>query len=225
MVRRLLVVMAITAAPACASSPAPAADDTSTSLAEAAVGIVVDGCTLVDELGSGAVVEERGQVITVAHTLSGARSVTVVDTEGTGHDATISAFDPDSDLAVLDVPGLDVAPLPLATGPVSLGDATVYGWSRADGVSAIPVEVSRRLAITIEDIYVEDQVERTGIELVGDIDVGVSGGPVIDADGEVIGIVYARSRGREGIGFATDSDEVRELLDVRPLGPVDRCRP
>ncbi|MFK8023224.1 MAG: trypsin-like peptidase domain-containing protein [Ilumatobacter sp.] len=209
----------------CATSDgAPVAEDPPPDARAAAVGIVVDGCTLADEIGSGVVVGEVGQVVTVAHTLSGARGVTVVAADGREHEATITAFDPDADLAVLDVPTLEVAPLPVADGTVELGTATVLGWSPEAGSQPIEVEVSRRLIITIEDIYVEAEVTRTGMELAGDIDVGVSGAAVIDADGAVAGIVYARSRGREAIGFATDAAELRDLLDDRPQGSADRCR-
>ena len=55
-------------------------------------------------------------------------------------------------------------------------------------------------------------VRRTGMELSADIVVGDSGGPVIDASGAVVGIVYANSKSRPDIGFATDDEELRDLL-------------
>ena len=136
-------------------------------------------------------------------------------------DATIEAFDENSDLAVLRVAGLDATPL--AVGTFALGPAHAVVWSRDDGVRSIPIEVTKQLNITIEDIYVEDEVRRTGMELSGEISSGDSGGAVVNSDGEVVGIVYARSRARPGIAFATDSAELARLLRERPMDPVDRC--
>lgn len=67
-------------------------------------------------------------------------------------------------------------------------------WSRDDGVTYDEVNVSKRLLVTIEDIYVEETVERRGIEVLGDVDVGDSGGAVLSSAGDVIGIIHAQSR-------------------------------
>ncbi len=192
-------------------------------LAESAVGVVAGGCSLTASVGSGVVVESEGHVATVAHTLRGADVVTVVDASGGEHEATVVAFDKDSDLAILEVPTLEAPALPI--GAVELGEATVLVWDRNDGASVESVEVTKRLAITIVDIYVEDIVDRTGLELAGPIEIGYSGGGVVTGDGEVIGIVYANSREREGVGFATDSAELRDVFSQRSPSrvPNGRC--
>ena len=84
--------------------------------------------------------------------------------------------------------------------------------------------ITRRLDITIEDIYVEDEVRRSGLELVGDISVGDSGGAVVDGSGDVVGIISARSRPRPQTAFATDDGELERLLSERPLDATDRCQ-
>ncbi|MDX2378261.1 MAG: serine protease [Acidimicrobiia bacterium] len=193
-------------------------------LAGAAVGIVAGGCSLVDTVGSGVVVEREGQIATVAHTIRGADEIAVVDADGRNHAATVVAFDADSDLAVLDAPTLRVAPLPI--GDVELGEGSVLVWDRDAGTSAKQVDVVKRLRISIEDIYVENTVERTGLEVEGSIEIGDSGAAVVSEAGEVIGIVYANSRERDGVGFATDSAELRDVLSRRSLTevPNGRCR-
>lgn len=186
------------------------------------MGVVAAGCSLVDQLGSGVVVQSVGQVVTVAHTVAGAAEITVIGADGSEHAATAVAFDKDSDLAVLDVPTLRAEPLPI--GAVEIGPGSVLAWSRDGGTEAEPVDVVKRLRITIEDIYTEETVKRTGLEIAGAIEIGDSGGPIVTGDGDVIGIVYANSRERDGVGFATDADEIRNLLSSRSETPVPHGR-
>jgi S1-C subfamily serine protease len=206
-----LAALLLSGATACAADDGDSvsADE----LRRSAVGVVAGGCSLTGSVGSGVVVEADGQVVTVAHTIRGASDVSVVDADGVEHPATIVAFDKDSDLAVLDAPTLEAAPLPV--GDVGLGDADVLVWRRDEGSGAKAVEVVKRLRITIEDIYVDEIVERTGLELTGPIVIGDSGGGVVTAGGELIGIVYASSRERDDVGFATDSAEIRSVLASR----------
>lgn len=191
-------------------------------LVAAGVGVVATGCAgPTNELGSGVIVGVPGEVVTTAHTVAGASSVSVIDSAGDEFTATVVAFDKDADLALLQVDGLDAQPLDV--GEAQLGDATAVVWSRELGVHGLQVEVTKRLDITIEDIFVEDTVSRTGIELQGEITTGDSGGAIIDRTGDVIGIIYARSRQRPGVAFATDHAELAGLLADRPMAGFDRC--
>lgn len=197
--------------------------DATPDVVESGVGIVAEGCAgLATDFGSGMTVETSGQVVTTAHIVAGATSITVIDSLGNEFRATITAFDADADLALLDVPGL--ATPPLMVGEAQVDDATAVVWSPDEGVRPVPVMVTKLLSITIEDIYVEDEVHRSGLELVGEISVGDSGGAVVDDAGEVVGIIYARSRQRDGTAFATDHNELVRLLSERPLDATDRCQ-
>lgn len=186
------------------------------------VGIVADGCGPSAGSGSGVAVGRPGQIVTVAHTVAGATQVSVVDSDGTAHSARVVAFDPSADLAVLDVSaaGFDVPPLLVVDRAPVVGASTMLRWTKSAGVEQLDVEVTTRLAITIDDIYGTKSVERSGIEIAADIDVGDSGGPVL-SDGGVIGIIYARSRSRPGTAFATDASEVRSILSTVTGTDVD----
>lgn len=184
---------------------------------ESGVGVVAEGCGLTAQLASGVVLESRGQVVTVAHAIAGATSLSIVDQAGDIYPATLRAFDKNRDLAVLAVPGLDAPALSLGQSP--LGPGATLTWSRATGVTYSAVNVTKRLLVTIEDIYVEETVERRGLEVHGDIGVGDSGGAVLSAAGDVLGIIYAHSRLRDGVGFATDASELRTLLLTMPDTP------
>jgi S1-C subfamily serine protease len=201
------------------ASAVSATSDPAISGTASGVGVLAVGCGPAASAGSGVALEAPGQVVTVAHTVAGATSITVVAADGTEFDARVVAFDPDADLAVLAVGDL-TAP-PLAVGSVQLGDATLVSWSTDSGVGVRPLEVTQRLAITIDDIYGSDSVERSGFEIAGDIVVGDSGGPVVSPDGDVIGIVYARSRSRASTAFATGADEITALLAGAGDEPVD----
>jgi S1-C subfamily serine protease len=200
------------------TSPVESAAADTASLVASGVGVIAEGCSMVASLGSGVVVERSGQVATAAHTVRGASMLTVVDAEGREHPASVTSFDKDSDLALLDVPTLSAPPLGIGTARV--GPATLITWRRSDGVTQQLVDVTRLLKINIEDIYTDEVVQRTGLEVDGDVIVGQSGGPVVDASGEVIGIIYATSKDRDAVGFATDHTELRELIEARSPGGV-----
>ncbi len=201
-------------APSCGSD----IDRSEADLKLSGVGILAEGCSLVAQLASGVVVDLPGQVVTVAHAIAGATSISVVDYEGEVHLATVRAFDKDSDLAVLDVTGLD-APA-LAVAPSKVGAGFMMTWNRDAGVMFNEIVVSKQLTVTIEDIYVKEVVERRGIEVFGEVQPGDSGGGVLSPAGDVIGIIYAQSRVRDGVGFATDSSELRALLRTTANTPV-----
>lgn len=193
-------------AASCSSETRPGDTD----LRSSGVGIVAEGCSLTAQLASGIVIDRPGQVVTVAHAIAGATSISVVDHANDVYPATVRAFDKDRDLAVLDVPGLDAPALHRAPGRV--GPGATLTWSRDDGVTYDEVNVSKQLTVTIEDIYVEEITERRGIEVRGEVGPGDSGGAVLSSTGGVIGIIYAQSRTRQGVGFATDSSELDALL-------------
>jgi S1-C subfamily serine protease len=167
-------------------------------------------------------------VLTSAHTLRGARSITV-SRDGQGVDATIVAFDPELDLAYLRADVAGVRPLPIDSSGVEPGQPATAWVVRRDEVVAVPVTVQRRIRLNTEDIYVDTDTTRPGIELHADIEPGDSGGPVI-VDGGVAALLWARSRKTESLAYGIDPDRGRSRIDAQlatgDLGDVDlmRCR-
>ena len=186
------------------------------------MGIVADGCGLTPHVASGVVMGSPGRVVTVAHAIAGATSVSVVDRAGNLHHAEVLAFDKDRDLAVLGVSDLDAPALQL--GHSATGPGATLTWSRTDGVTYRTATVSKQLLVTMEDIYVEGTVQRRALEVHGAIESGDSGGAVLSSTGDVIGIIYARSRTRDEVGFATDSSELQTLLQRMPGTPSTHGR-
>lgn len=190
----------------------------------AIVGVVVEGCPPGRDTGSGALVDD-GLVLTSAHTLRGAESVVV--TRGDDEvPATIVGFDPNLDLAYLAV-DLVGEPLVVDSSGLERGERG-RAWVVRDG-DAVPVDVvvERRVELHTEDIYVEGETVRPGLELAADIEPGDSGGVVV-VDGEVVGVVWARSRRQPGRAYAIDPDRGGERIDEQyrtgDLGEVDLAR-
>ena len=94
------------------------------------------------------------------------------------------------------------------------------------GRQAASATVTKRIIVTIEDIYVEGEYQRQAIEIDSPISAGDSGAPVYDDNGDVLGIVYARSRVRDGVGFAVRSSEIERVLARvgEPVADASRCR-
>jgi S1-C subfamily serine protease len=174
----------------------------------AVVGLAVTGCPPGTAHGSGIFVEP-GLVLTSAHVVKGADEIAVTNGEHSAT-ATIIAFDPEMDLAYLAVDPF-AAPVDVADGDVERG-ATGTAYVFRDGaVVALPVVVRRPIQIHTEDIYIEGDTYRSGLELDADIRGGDSGGPVL-VDGEVVGVVWARSSKFDRRAYAIDPVGSGELL-------------
>lgn len=195
----------------------------------AAVGIEVLGCGPGIEQGSGMIVDTvtGPLVLTSAHVVKGARSITVTrgDTRAT---ATVVAFDPEMDLAHLAVEDLTAPhPWPVDSASIEGGESGSVYVVRADRVVTLPVTIVRRINIRTEDIYIEGETLRPGYELRVDIDPGDSGGAVV-VDGRVVGVVWARSRRNTERAYAIDpiraGDRVTAQLRTGDLTDVDPSR-
>ena len=186
------------------------------------VGVVASGCSLVESIGGGVAVGP-GLIATTAHTVAGAREIEIA-VRGTRHTAEIVAFDKTLDVAILAVP-LDLAPARTAD-PSNGQSVVVETWHPDVGRQAASATVTKRIIVTIEDIYVEGEYQRQAIEIDSPISAGDSGAPVYDDNGDVLGIVYARSRVRDGVGFAVRSSEIERVLARvgEPVADASRCR-
>ena len=118
-----------------------------------------------------------GRVLTVAHVLDGARFVRV-----DGRPARVVRVDRRLDLAELAVPGLDAPPVRTATG----GGEAVVRVLRDGEVVTLSAPVRRRVTASIAGH------SRPALELAATVEPGDSGAPVLDAQGRVLGLVFAR---------------------------------
>jgi S1-C subfamily serine protease len=159
--------------------------------------------------GSGFVYADE-RVMTNAHVLAGVGSP-VVTAEGESYDAVPVYVDEATDVAVLAVPGLPQVPLTLATVPAESGaDAIVMGYPGGGGLYVGPARVRDRGDISGPDFRATQTVVRDVYALYGQVRAGNSGGPLIDTDGEVLGVVFASAIDDPDTGYALTVQEVSE---------------
>ena len=202
-----------------------AADDPISSHPNAAVGVIASGCSLVDRVGTGAPVlwpNESGLIVTSAHTVAGATQILIELPDRGRINGELVAFDPLTDVAIVRADVEGGTPLGAAvTGSL----ATIVTWNPKTGFTPTTAIIGRRLLVTIEDIYVEGLATREAFELNATAKPGDSGAPVLSADGSLVGIIYATSRDRPGVGFAVAATEIRRSLEKIGSTPIDggRC--
>ena len=173
--------------------------------------------------GTGSIVA-AGRVVTNAHVVAGVREPTVqVGGEGTRFPASVVLFNPQRDIAVLAVPGLTAPAVALATGNLPRrADALVAGFPRNLDYNARAARVRNVINALGEDIYGKPGVEREVYSLYAEVEPGNSGGPLLDTNGRLAGIVFARSLDDAVTGYALTVDEVRSdiLKGIRASSPV-----
>jgi S1-C subfamily serine protease len=157
-----------------------------------------------------------GLVVTNAHVVAG-ESDTIVQPGGGSPDlrATIVAFDPRNDIAVLQVPGLAERPLAIAGGARTGGAAAILGYPQDGPFDAEPGRVGPTQDIRTEDAYGDGPFVRSITSLRGLVRPGNSGGPLVDASGRVVATVFAAITGGSNQGgFAVPNRLVRSELAV-----------
>jgi S1-C subfamily serine protease len=176
--------------------------------------LLVEGqaCDRVQE-GSGFVAGPN-LVVTNAHVVAGERDTRVTTSDGRRLDATVVAFDPNRDLAVLRVPGLGLPALELGEGSVDERGA-LFGHPGGGALRQAPVRIAEQIVARGTDITRSRPTEREVFVLAAVTAPGDSGGPVVDADGRVVGVMFAYDISRQSTAYALTRSELDAVL-----GPV-----
>lgn len=144
-----------------------------------------------------------GVVATNAHVVAGQDDTTIVTGDGAELDAQAVHYDPRNDFALLSVPGLDRPVLPLVERAERGVDAAVLGYPENGPYTVAPARIGTTAEVTSQDSYGRGPVRREMTAFRGEVRSGNSGGPVVDAEGEVQTTVFAASTGagpRSGLG-------------------------
>ena len=163
--------------------------------------------------GSG-FVAAKGLVVTNAHVVAGMMRPQVVDSHGTHHSVPV-LFDPQLDIAVLRVDNLDDAPLALYNKilPRASGAATL-GFPQGGELNAEDAVILDHTTAVGRDIYGKGQISRQIYEVQADVQEGDSGGPLLATNGQVAGIVFARSISQNDVGYALMSGRIGSIIDT-----------
>ncbi|HVF13890.1 MAG TPA: MarP family serine protease [Acidimicrobiales bacterium] len=160
-------------------------------------------------------------VLTNAHVVAGQEDTVVVRPDGTRLEATPVAFDPDRDLALLSVPGLDQPPLPIADGEVGTTVAVFGHPGGQPDVRVSPASIRQQVNAVGRSLYGSALVRRSVYVLAADLAPGDSGAGLVNEDGEVVGVAFAIAPDRDTTAYALTAGELRPLVENSPLLPVD----
>ncbi len=175
-------------------------------------------------VGSGVVIVDKGIILTNLHVVAGGNRLGVVFADGTESEATVIAVQPENDLAVIQAKTLpdDLQPATLrSTGDLAPGDEVIaVGFPFAIGptVTAGVVSGLRRSHRSLDGK--RDLVNL--IQFDAAVNPGSSGGPLVTADGEVVGIVTAILNPTDqrvfiGIGFAVPIENAASAVGLSPF--------
>jgi serine protease Do len=176
----------------------------------------------INGMGTGIVIDERGYIVTNHHVVADVELIRATFEDGSDYDARVIGVDKEQDLAVIKVDGtktFKVAPfgtssdIYLAERVLAIGNAYGYRHTVTEGiVSALGRDVEVN----------ETQSYRNLIQTDASINPGNSGGPLINMDGDVIGVNVAIRAGAQRIGFAIPIDDARKvvarLISVEQMG-------
>ncbi|MQM25201.1 MarP family serine protease [Glycomyces albidus] len=167
-------------------------------------------------------VYDDGLVVTNAHVVAGTDDVRV-ESDGDLLEAEVIVFEPEKDLAILRVPDLDVDPLPLEDATAASGDdAIVLGYPGGGPYTPTAARIREARVVTGPDIYDDGTVTREVYQLYAEIIGGNSGGPLLNPEGEVIGVIFAAAVDDPETGYALTMDESAAVLEAGRTadGPV-----
>jgi serine protease Do len=176
---------------------------------------------LVNGMGSGVIVDGRGYVLTNHHVVDKVQGIVVALFDGKRYSARVIQSDPVMDIALLKVDAdHPLAAVKIGTSSDLMVGETVITIGNAFGYENT-VSVGIISALHRDVTLSDDQVYRNLIQTDACINPGNSGGPLINVDGELIGINVAVRAGAQGIGFALPIDEVThvatEMFSTRRL--------
>jgi serine protease Do len=177
-----------------------------------------EGVQQVNGMGTGIVIDERGYIVTNYHVVEGVGRIQVTTANGKTTTAQLVSHDGQTDLAIIKIDADEPLPVirigtsqDLMPGEPVLAIGNAYGYTHTVTrgiISALhrPIEIS------------ETQSYPDLIQTDASINPGNSGGPLLNIDGDMIGINVAVRMGAQGIGFALPVDEaidvVARLMDV-----------
>jgi S1-C subfamily serine protease len=203
-------------------APDPGPPPASTGISQAVADQVVRSTVKVEGVACRRVQEGSGFVlapdliVTNAHVVAGENETQVRLLDGTVRDATVVAYDHRRDLAVLRVPNLGLPALGQRDAVV--GDlGGVFGYPGGGPLEISPFGVADQISAVGTDIYDRERTTRQVLVLAAELAPGDSGGALVDAEGNVIGVAFAVAPDRRNVAYALSLEELRAVLAASNL--------
>ena len=188
------------------------APDVAARVASSVLKIEGEACDQI-QAGSG-FVAGADLVVTNAHVVAGEPRTEVETNDGRQLSATVVAFDPERDVAVLRVRNLRLFALPFVDGAEGTTGA-VFGHPGGGPLRIAPARIAETVNAAGTDIYRTGRTNRRVHVLAADLAPGDSGGPLVDQQGRLMGVAFAVDPGQESTAYALTRGEVDGVL-----GPV-----
>ncbi len=185
----------------------------------------------VQGLGSGFLISPDGYILTNDHVAGNAKEITVTLTSGRQYKASLVGTDLITDIALLKIDGTDLPHVALGNSE----DVLVGEWVIALGNPFGLFDINDKPTVTVGVISntgmkleaQDGRVYRDMIQTDAAINSGNSGGPLLNALGEVIGVnsvIYSTNQGNIGLGFAIPINRVKTIVaELRRSGKIERA--
>jgi serine protease Do len=175
--------------------------------------------------GSGFLFDDQGHILTNSHVVAGASQIQVTLSDGRQFTGKVLGGDSEYDLAVIKIDGAEVKPAPignsddLVVGEWAIAVGNPFGYLLGDTHPTVTVGVVSAMNRNINTDVAEGGVYKNMIQTDAAINPGNSGGPLVNSNGEVIGVntfIFTQGGGSLGIGFAipmkTASEVAQEII-------------
>jgi S1-C subfamily serine protease len=166
--------------------------------------------------GTGFIIDEDGYVVTNYHVMQNAQAATIITSDDDSHVVSLVGYDPDFDIALLKISGTynelelgDSNDVQLAERVIAIGNPLGLQFSVTQGI----VSGVHRRGPNVLDAYIQTDAA---------LNPGNSGGPLINQKGEVIGINNFKVGSAEGLGFALESNFIKQAVNQIALERLNK---
>ena len=173
--------------------------------------------------GAGIIIDEAGNILTTAHLVEGASEISVLTSDGVEYAARITGTYDLMDIAVLSISGTESAGAVFT--PAAVGDPDEISPGDWIGIIGNPFGLGTSLTVGVVGAVnrrdVNPRVIGEYIQVDAAVNPGCSGGPLVNLDGEVVGMISGLLSPAEGIGFAIPiSDAMEKAGEIVATGHV-----
>ncbi len=168
--------------------------------------------TISEASGSGFIFTANGLIITNAHVVSGAQRITVTLADGSSLPGTLEGVDEAADIALVQIDRTGLVPLPIGNSADLQAGDFVVAIGNALALKGGPTASYGIVSALNRTVAVENQTLSNLIQTDAAINEGDSGGPLLDAAGEVVGINTIASTNSQNIGFCIPIDDALDVI-------------